>query len=77
MIPGRLSDIQRFARLRLACTETVGPVTFDDLISCYGAPERRLSGLPGLSRRGERAFPLAPPPREATSCGRPARRSRR
>ncbi|PHY20379.1 DNA-processing protein DprA [Caulobacter sp. BP25] len=64
MIPGRLSDIQRLAWLRLARTETVGPVAFDHLLTRYGTPERALSALPDLSRRGGRAAPLAPPPRD-------------
>jgi len=63
--PGRLSDIQRFAWLRLARTETVGPVAFDHLITRYGTPERALSALPDLSRKGGRAVPLSLPPREA------------
>ncbi len=65
MTPGRLSDIQRFAWLRLARTETVGPVAFDHLLSRYGTPERALSALPDLSRRGGRPVPLSLPPREA------------
>ena len=65
MTSGRLSDIQRFAWLRLARTETVGPVAFEHLIARYGTPERALSALPDLSRRGGRAVPLSLPPREA------------
>ncbi|PIC00734.1 DNA-processing protein DprA [Caulobacter sp. X] len=65
MIPGRLSDIQRLAWLRLARTETVGPVAFDHLLARYGTPERALSALPDLSRKGGRAVPLTLPPREA------------
>lgn len=65
MTPGRLSDIQRLAWLRLARTETVGPVAFDHLLARYGTPERALSALPDLSRRGGRAVPLSLPPREA------------
>lgn len=64
MIPGRLSDIQRLAWLRLARTETVGPVAFDHLLTRYGTPERALSALPDLSRKGGRAVPLTLPPRE-------------
>lgn len=64
MISGRLSDIQRLAWLRLARTETVGPVAFDHLLARYGTPERALSALPDLSRRGGRPTPLALPPRE-------------
>jgi DNA processing protein len=62
--PGRLSDIQRLAWLRLARTETVGPVAFDHLLTRYGTPERALSALPDLSRRGGRATPLNIPLRE-------------
>jgi DNA processing protein len=62
--PGRLSDIQRFAWLRLARTETVGPVAFEHLLARYGTPERALSALPDLSRRGGRAVPLSLPPRD-------------
>jgi DNA processing protein len=62
---GRLSDIQRLAWLRLARTETVGPVAFDHLLTRYGTPERALSALPDLSRKGGRAVPLTLPPREA------------
>lgn len=65
MIPSRLSDIQRLAWLRLARTETVGPVAFDHLLARYGTPERALSALPDLSRKGGRAVPLSLPPREA------------
>jgi len=65
MIRGRLSDVQRLAWLRLARTETVGPVAFDHLLARYGTPERALSALPDLSRRGGRATPLDLPPREA------------
>lgn len=65
MTPSRLSDIQRLAWLRLARTETVGPVAFDHLLARYGTPERALSALPDLSRKGGRAVPLSLPPREA------------
>lgn len=65
MTPGRLSDVQRLAWLRLARTETVGPVAFDHLLNRYGTPERALSALPDMSRRGGRATPLNIPPREA------------
>lgn len=74
MTPGRLSDIQRFAWLRLARTETVGPVAFDHLLTRYGTPERALSALPDLSRKGGRAVPLSLPPRGRSSRSlRPAR----
>lgn len=65
MTTGRLSDIQRLAWLRLARTETVGPVAFDHLLARFGSPERALTALPELSRRGGRLTPLTPPPVEA------------
>jgi len=64
VISGRLSDIQRLAWLRLARTETVGPVAFEHLLARFGTPERALSALPDLSRRGGRATPLNIPLRE-------------
>ncbi len=64
MTPSRLSDIQRLAWLRLARTETVGPVAFEHLLTRFGTPERALSALPDLSRRGGRATPLNLPLRE-------------
>lgn len=64
MTPGRLSDPQRLAWLRLARTETVGPVAFEHLLARYGTPERALSALPDLSRRGGRATALNIPLRD-------------
>jgi DNA processing protein len=55
----RLSDDARRAWLRLARTENVGPVTFDQLIVRFGTAARALEGLPGLARRGGRAIRLA------------------
>jgi DNA processing protein len=61
--PRRLSDAERLAWLRLARTETVGPVAFDHLLTRFGSAERALQALPDLARRGGRASPLRPPPR--------------
>jgi DNA processing protein len=41
--------------LRLARTEAVGPVTFDQLIRRFGEPAKVLAALPDLARRGGRA----------------------
>ena len=41
--------------LRLARSETVGPVTFAELIRRYGGPARALAAIPDLARRGGRA----------------------
>jgi len=62
--PRRLSDSERLAWLRLARTETVGPVAFDHLIQRFGTAERALIALPDLARRAGRASPLRPPPQD-------------
>ncbi|WP_411286919.1 DNA-processing protein DprA [Phenylobacterium sp.] len=49
-----LSDAQRRDWLRLARTENVGPVTFDQLIGRFGDAGRALAALPDLARRGGR-----------------------
>ncbi len=59
-----LSDRERLAWLRLARTETVGPVAFDHLLQRFGSPERALVALPDLARRAGRAAPLRPPPED-------------
>lgn len=47
-----LPDAERFARLRLARTDQVGPVTFQQLLERFGSAERALEALPDLIRRG-------------------------
>ena len=47
-----LSDAERRAWLRLARTQTVGPVTFANLISRYPNPIDALAAVPHLARRG-------------------------
>jgi DNA processing protein len=59
----RLSDNERLDWLRLARTENVGPVTFDQLIRRFGEPGRALSALPDLARRGGRMGAANPPPK--------------
>ena len=52
--------------LRLARTESVGPVTFDQLIRRFDDAGKALAALPELARRGGRAHPLKiPSPAEA------------
>ena len=46
-----LSEAERFARLRLARTDRVGPVSFRQLLDRYGTAERALDALPDLVRR--------------------------
>lgn len=47
-----LTDAERFARLRLARTDQIGPVTFRQLLERFGTAERALEALPDLIRRG-------------------------
>ena len=51
----QLNDAQRRDWLRLARTENVGAVTFDQLIGRYGEASLALDALPDLARRGGRA----------------------
>lgn len=61
-----LTPAERRDWLRLARTENVGPVAFEQLIRRYGSPERALGAVGELSRRGGRLKPLTPPsPAEA------------
>jgi len=61
-----LSDAERLAWLRLARTDGVGPVTFDDLVGRFGSAVVALEALPDLVRRSGRAAPLRiPSPAEA------------
>jgi DNA processing protein len=47
-----LSETERFARLRLARAERVGPVSFRQLLDRFGSAERALDALPDLVRKG-------------------------
>lgn len=51
MNPG-LSEAERFARVRLARTDKVGPVTFRQLLDRFGSAERAVEALPDLIRKG-------------------------
>ena len=55
---GAISAAERLARLRLARTESVGPVTYDQLMRRYGDAAKVLDALPHLARRGGRSAPL-------------------
>ncbi len=55
---GVISDAERLSRLRLARTETVGPVTFQHLLNRFGSAMRAIDALPNLARRGGRTTPL-------------------
>jgi len=47
-----LSDAERFARLRLARADRVGPVSFRQLLDRFGSAGRALEALPDLVRKG-------------------------
>lgn len=53
-----LSASERLARLRLARSENVGPVTFRELLERFGSAARSLEMLPDLARRGGRRRPI-------------------
>ena len=56
-----LSEAERFARLRLARCERVGPVSFRQLLDRFGSAERALAALPDLIRKGGgRGYSLPP-----------------
>ncbi|RMF75607.1 MAG: DNA-protecting protein DprA [Alphaproteobacteria bacterium] len=58
-----LAPEERLARLRLAHTETVGPIGFRTLIARFGSARAALDALPELARRGGRERPLKIPSR--------------
>ena len=58
-----LTPAERFARLRLARTDRIGPVAFTQLLTRYGSAERALAALPDLARKSGAAS--VPPPAEA------------
>jgi len=58
-----LSAAERRDWLRLARTENVGPVTFDQLLARFGDPSTALDEIPRLARRGGREGALVSPSR--------------
>jgi DNA processing protein len=52
------SEQERVDWVRLARTDSVGPVTFAHLIARYGSAGAALSQLPNLARRGGRGAPI-------------------
>jgi DNA processing protein len=59
-VSGVISDSERRDRLRLARTDTVGPVTYAALMARYGSAAKALDALPRLAARGGRAAALTP-----------------
>jgi DNA processing protein len=56
-----LPDAERFARLRLARADRVGPVAFRQLLQRYGSAGLALEALPDLVRKGGAAGYALPP----------------
>lgn len=56
--PQVLLPAEKLARLRLARSENVGPITFRQLLERYGSAEAALAALPELARRGGRKRPI-------------------
>lgn len=61
-----LAEAERFARLRLARTERVGPVAFAQLLRRFGSAARALEALPGLARNAGAA--ATPPPADVVAA---------
>jgi DNA processing protein len=56
-----VKDSERFAWLRLARTENIGPVTFASLIARFGSAQAALDAVPSLAARGgKREFTIPP-----------------
>ncbi len=56
-----LSDAERFARLRLARTNRIGPVAFSQLLQRFGSAVRAVEALPDLVQRSGRDGYALPP----------------
>lgn len=56
-----MNSTERLARLRLARTESIGPVAFQHLMGRYGSAVQALEALPELARRGGRGAALDTP----------------
>jgi len=52
MVKKSLNSNEQLARLRLAQSEHVGPITFRQLLARFGSAEKALKALPDLARRG-------------------------
>ncbi len=57
------SDAERFARLRLARSQRVGPVHFTQLLIRFGSAVRALEALPHIAGRSGGTFTAPPPER--------------
>jgi DNA processing protein len=70
--PTQLTDGERLERLRLTRTESVGPVTFRQLMARFGTAAEAIEALPELARRGGRHRPIRICPRDEAERERDA-----
>ncbi len=56
-----LPEAERIARLRLARTDRIGPVTFSQLLKRFGSAEQAIRALPDLAKRHGRSAYTVPP----------------
>lgn len=63
LAPSPFSRHEILERLRLIRTETVGPISFRQLLRQFGTVDAALEALPSLARRGGRKGPLRIPSR--------------
>lgn len=63
---GALPFAEKLAWLRLIRTENIGPISFYNMIDCYGSAEKALAALPALAARSGRKKPLTIPPAATT-----------
>ncbi len=69
-----MTDAEAQDRLRLARTETVGPITYRRLLARFGSAAAALAALPGLARAGGRdALPVPSRSEAAREIDRTAR----
>ncbi|MCJ9429223.1 DNA-processing protein DprA [Kordiimonas marina] len=54
----KLTDAEKLARLRLARTAGIGPVTFRELLARFGSGEAALAGVAEMAARGGRKKPM-------------------
>ena len=54
-----MTRAEQIARIRLARTSGIGPLTFRRLLARYPSADEAIDALPGLARSGGRAAPLA------------------
>jgi DNA processing protein len=55
-----MTPVDAVARLRLIRTDSIGPITYRQLIARFGDAESALQALPDLARRGGRTLAIAP-----------------